>query len=70
MKWQNAPHICHTSVPLRNLVICTIALFCNLKDSYFQADHDTYIIMENLKNLLSHYNSTQPLFAGAIYLCR
>ena len=35
-----------------------------------QADHDTYIIMENLKHLLSHYNASKPLFAGAIYVCR
>ena len=39
-------------------------------DWVVKADTDTYIIMENLKNLLSHYNSSDPLFAGAMYTCR
>jgi len=39
-------------------------------DWILKADHDTYIIMENLKHLLSHYNASKPLFAGAIYVCR
>ena len=36
----------------------------------FQADHDTYVIMENLRNLLSHYNASKPLLAGGLFICR
>ena len=36
----------------------------------FQADHDTFIIMENLKEFLRGFNSSHALFAGSLYLCR
>lgn len=39
-------------------------------DWVLKADTDTYIIMENLKNLLSHYNCSKPLLAGSMYICR
>ena len=39
-------------------------------DWVLKADTDSYIIMENLRDLLSHYNSDDPLFAGALYTCR
>lgn len=33
-------------------------------DWFLKADDDTYIIVENLKYLLSHYNSTDPVYLG------
>ena len=35
-----------------------------------QADHDTYIVMENLREFLGDFNSSQALFAGSLYICR
>ena len=35
-----------------------------------KADHDTFIIMENLKQFLRDFNSSSALFVGSLYVCR
>ena len=40
------------------------------KNLFFQADDDSFIFMENLRNMLSHFNSSEPLIAGAMWACR
>ena len=40
------------------------------KNRFFQADDDSFIFMENLRNMLSHFNSSEPLIAGAMWACR
>ena len=38
-------------------------------DWVLKADDDTFMVMENLRNLLSNFQPDKPLFAGAIYHC-
>ena len=39
-------------------------------DWVLKADDDTFIFMENLKAMLSHFNSSSALIAGALWVCR
>ena len=39
-------------------------------DWVLKADDDTFILMENLKAMLSHFNSSSALLAGALWRCR
>ena len=39
-------------------------------DWVLKADDDTFILMENLKGMLSHFNSSSALIAGALWWCR
>ena len=39
-------------------------------DWVLKADDDTFIFMENLKSMLSHFNSSSALMAGALWRCR
>ena len=39
-------------------------------DWVLKADDDTFIFMENLKAMLSHFNSSSALIAGALWRCR
>ena len=39
-------------------------------DWVLKADDDTFIFMENLKAMLSHFNSSSALMAGALWRCR
>ena len=39
-------------------------------DWFIKADTDTYVIVENLRYLLSDYNPKQPLFFGQHFLIR
>lgn len=36
----------------------------NSADWFFKADDDTYVIVENLKYMLSRYNTSQPIYLG------
>ncbi|XP_041356203.1 glycoprotein-N-acetylgalactosamine 3-beta-galactosyltransferase 1-like [Gigantopelta aegis] len=42
--------------------------YLNQFDFFLKADDDTYIIMENLKYLLSHYNASQPIYMGDLFI--
>ena len=39
-------------------------------DWVLKADDDTFIFMENLKAMLSHFNSSSALIGGAMWRCR
>ena len=39
-------------------------------DWVLKADDDTFILMENLKAMLSHFNSSSALIGGALWQCR
>lgn len=36
-------------------------------DWFLQGDEDTYVVVENLRLLLSHYNASQPVWIGFVY---
>lgn len=36
-------------------------------DWFLQGDEDTYVVVENLRLLLSHYNASEPVWIGFIY---
>ncbi|XP_041355835.1 glycoprotein-N-acetylgalactosamine 3-beta-galactosyltransferase 1-like [Gigantopelta aegis] len=42
--------------------------YLNQFDFFLKADDDTYIIVENLKYLLSHYNASQPIYMGDLFI--
>lgn len=36
-------------------------------DWFLKGDDDAFLVMENLKFLLSHYNSSQPIYTGHLF---